>query len=426
MMREFFKSQDRTGWLVVAMAFVGHMFLVGAPVSAMPMIYGPILSEFDWSRSAVAATASFKMLGGVIASLSSGFLIGRFGARTVAINACFGMAFALTLFLGVQSLPMLYFAGAMLGAASLMGIVVFSVIISRWFNNHLGVAIATASIGTSIGGVITPFVMNALLATFDWRTALLALAPPMIVILAPFIYFAYRSPPERTALVNEAKTPGPNVAAEPAPLGERPAQILRTITIWQVGLALLLGSLSDQAMIQHLVLYLQLDANFSPAIAAGALALTFSGGIVGKLMFGVIFDRISVFGISLCYLLLGLAALAISPLFLGVIPVLAANALRGVAHGGVIVDIAVAARHCFGPKPLSFVIGFWTGAALLGSAIGPYAVGLLYDQYQNYNVAFVLIVGAAFAAAFLMLSAKPAYRQLTRRSGGAAEAAAAA
>ena len=399
----------RAAWTIALVAAIGHLFVVGTPGAALPMIYGPIIDEFGLSRSAVALMASIKMVAGALTSIAGGWLIARFGIRLVSALTTAIAGLSLIAYLFVHSLFALYVVTAVMGASTVFGMVVYMVMVSRWFNGNLGVAIAFASLGTSVGGAVTPFIMNATIAAYGWRAAMALLAPGALLIV-PLIALTFRQPSIAEVEAASVRDAEP----EPAPLGSTPRELLAQRTFWIVGTALFLSSFADQSLIQHLVLYLRNDVHVSARLAAGALALTFSAGFVGKLVFGFVFDRMSLVGLALCYTMLALGAWMMSPMLVAVVPILLANTFRGLAHGGIIVDVPVAARHCFGPRPLGFVIGIWAAATSIGAAVGPYLVGVLRDAAGNYGSGFAMIMAASLIAAVLMFFANPAYRRLVQ------------
>lgn len=396
------------GWIIVAVVACCYTFVVTAPGAALPMIYGPIIDEYGWSRAQVGAIASFKNLSGAILSLAGGLLIDRFGVRAVAGVAAAGTVAALLSFLMIHDLVSLYVIAFLLGGASLVTVVVLHVIVSRWFSNNLGVAAAIGTVGASVGGAVTPFLMTALLPTFGWRASMAILSVGAALIALPLILTFFKTPSSPL----ERQQAAAEIAEEKADIGA----VLRTPTFWLFIVATYCVMFADHSMMHHLVLYLQRDVGFSALTAASALSMAFVGGFFGKLLFGAVFDRWSVYGIGFSYALLGLAALLISPWFVLGVPILLANTFRGLAHGGVVVDTPVAARHCFGSRSLGFVIGAWTAAGYLGSSSGPFIVGALYDSTGNYQSAFVIIVVVCFIAAACSVAAKPVYWSRARQA----------
>ncbi len=75
------------------------------------------------------------------------------------------------------------------------------------------------------------------------------------------------------------------------------------------------------------------------------------------------------------------------------------------------------AKHCFGPTQLGKLIGILTAVASAGYAVGPWAVGWMYDQHGTYRYAFASLIGLSIVSATLLTWVQPTYRnQLVPRS----------
>ena len=83
--------------------------------------------------------------------------------------------------------------------------------------------------------------------------------------------------------------------------------------------------------------------------------------------------------------------------------------VRGMAHGGTIVDDPVLSKHCFGPKVLGRTIGVLTAIATAGFAVGPPVMGYLYDTQGSYRTAFLLLVAMSIAASLSLFGARARY-----------------
>ena len=164
----------------------------------------------------------------------------------------------------------------------------------------------------------------------------------------------------------------------------------------------------DQAMAQHFVLFLDKDVELGLAAAAGAASIASLISCGGKVGFGWVYDKLSVRGVMICYMLMAIAALIAIPVE-GTILLGALLLTRGLAHGGAIVDIPVMSKHCFGPKLLGRTIGLLTACVTLGFAAGPPVVGYLYNTQGTYRYAFMMLAAMAIAAGLIILGAKPIY-----------------
>jgi MFS family permease len=87
----------------------------------------------------------------------------------------------------------------------------------------------------------------------------------------------------------------------------------------------------------------------------------------------------------------------------------------GLAHGGLVCEGPVLAKHVFGPRNMNKVLPIVTGCFALGSSAGPTTLALIYDSTGSYDLGFglfaVLSVGAAFVLTWLV---RPLYRDRLR------------
>ncbi len=188
------------------------------------------------------------------------------------------------------------------------------------------------------------------------------------------------------------------------------ADVIGSRTFWMIGLAVMLIGFVDQSVGQHMVMYLDRDVGLGPIVAANVLSAVFAISIVGKLGFGWFYDKLSVRGVMFCYFLMAVAVVLLFPVQILWVLVLF-SIVRGLAHGGAIVDIPVLSKHCFGPKVLGKTIGILTACVTIGFALGPPIVGYLYDTQGNYRSAFFLLVGVSIAAGLALFGVKPTYRE---------------
>ena len=123
----------------------------------------------------------------------------------------------------------------------------------------------------------------------------------------------------------------------------------------------------------------------------------------------------SIRGIQASYLLLAVGVALAFPIA-GVVTMLAFALVRGTAHGGLLVQKAIFAKHCFGPTHIGKLIGVFTAVASAGYAAGPFVVGWLYDLQGNYRAAFALLLGLCLVSATLLIWVHPTYRNAMARS----------
>ena len=83
--------------------------------------------------------------------------------------------------------------------------------------------------------------------------------------------------------------------------------------------------------------------------------------------------------------------------------------IRGGAHGGILVDAPVMAKHAFGLRAISKTISFISAGYMVGAAIGPAAVGFAADYFDSYRIPLIVMAGLAVIAAAILALVKPVY-----------------
>ncbi len=401
-----------TSWWQVLTAFVCLVFAFGVPTVVLPLVYAPVIEEFGWSRAQVTLIATMKFGAGAVAGIPVGILIDRFGLRSVAVGLALINGLAMIAFLGVHSLWHFYAVGALTGVGAVGIMICAKVLVSRWFTERQGLAMGVALLGTSAAGSVTPFLANALMNRFGWRETLALLSLGVWFIVLPLVARKIRDGPRGEGASSEDSS---RAASWRSARGEV-AALITSRSLWRIGLAVACIGFVDQALIQHTALYVDKDLGLGRLAAASAVSLVFAASVPGKVGFGWVYDKLSIRGIQLCYVALAgsvmLAWIARDPTTLIVFAL-----LRGLAHGGTIVDDPVLVKHTLGPRGLGGTISVVTTFGTAGFAVGPPVLGYLHDLQGSYGSGFLLLIVLATAAALVIGLVKPIHWQSRRADG---------
>ena len=138
----------------------------------------------------------------------------------------------------------------------------------------------------------------------------------------------------------------------------------------------------------HLVAYCA-DLGYGPARGAQMLSLMLACGIVSRLTFGFICDRIG----GLRTLLLGSALQGVALLLYvptdGLVSLYLVSALFGLFQGGIVPAYAIIVREYFPPREAGWRVGAIITATLFGMALGGFLSGAIFDWTGSYRAAFV-------------------------------------
>src|SRR5713101_7748729 len=191
------------GWWVVLAAGVGLALHAGPIIAAtFGVFFKPLSQEFGWSRAEVSLAFSLATLVGSGAVLVVGRLVDRFGARKVILPSVvlFG--------LGVLSLsslsPFLWHFYALYLVLGIVGSgttpVAYSQVISHWFDQRRGFALALAISGSSVGAFIMPPLTQALITAVGWRQAYVVLGLLIIGGTLPVVGLLLKESPQLMGL----------------------------------------------------------------------------------------------------------------------------------------------------------------------------------------------------------------------------------
>lgn len=398
------KEDIIANWPLLLIAFLLVFVSFGIPTYSLQFIYPEAMDEFGWSNAQVNLLSTAKFLMGAVAAVTMGVLIDKLGGRwTVLVGTAAGGA-AMGLFLFATNLPVYYLAGVMLGFSASSIVAAMKVIVARLFTVNQGLVIGVVLTATSFGGVVVPWIWRFALDYMNWRVimALYSLGP---LLLAVPIWLLYMARSSETRDIVDA----PTERIHGRSMLKHFLAISSERGFWLIALGIFLVSAVDQALTQNHVLFLRNDRGIDSANTIALATMLFALiGMLAKVGSGWIFDRFSVRGISFFYLLLGVSVLLALPVS-GIATILFFITIRGVAHGGMIVDAPVLTRHYFGMENIGMTMGIMEVCVNLGFAVGPPVLGWFADTFGNFTIGLVVYGLIGCVAASTLLPIKPRY-----------------
>jgi len=138
----------------------------------------------------------------------------------------------------------------------------------------------------------------------------------------------------------------------------------------------------------HIVAYCG-DLGYGAARGAEMLSLMLGFGIVSRLAFGAISDRVG----GLPTLLIGSALQAIALLlfagFDSLLSLYLIAALFGLFQGGIVPSYAIIVRELFPPSSAGARVSLVLSGTMLGMALGGWMSGAVFDWTGSYRLAFI-------------------------------------
>ncbi len=386
-------------WYRLAMSLLISM-IGGVGLWSVVVTLPAVEAEFQVARADASLPYTLTMIGFAVGGIVMGRLADRFGilvplrGGTVALALGYALssqATSLWQFMAAQGLLI-----GLLGSSATFGPIISDV--SLWFVRRRGIAVAIGASGSYLSGTVWPPIVQGMIDNWGWRDAHLTIAVFCFVTLLPLSVSLRRRAPATLASVPPAASSRPGGAARP-PMSPNTLQAL----LMFAGVACCVAMAMPQV---HIVAYCA-DLGYGTARGAEMLSLMLGTGIVSRLAFGWIADRIG----PLPTLLLASALQALSLLlflpFDGIGALYVVSALFGLSQGGIVPTYALIIRQIFPPSQAGTRVGLVLSATLLGMALGGWMSGALYDMTLSYQAAFLNglawnIVNSAIAL-FLLL-----------------------
>jgi MFS family permease len=381
------------GWVVVAAGGLIGCVAAGA-IFALAVYLQPIGEDTGWSRASIssAMTLVFVVMG--VSGFGWGMVSDRFGARPVVLAG--GVLLATGLVVASQATSPIMFQlayGVLVGAA---GGAFFAPLIATttlWFDKNLGLAVSLVSAGIGMAPLTLSPLTAWLIQAYGWRSAMLTVSVLVLVVILPTAFFIRR--PERPAHAAGAE-------AVVHPGGATVWDALRTPQFIALASAYFFCCAAHSGPIFHTISYAML-CGVSAMAAVSIYSVEGLAGLGGRLLFGVLADRVGVKRVLIAGLLIQALVIAAYVQASQLAHFYALAVVLGAADGGVMPLYAVLARGYFSPSIMGGVLGAATMTSSLGMSFGPLAGGWAYDQFGTYTWLYLGSAAAGLAAAAIAL-----------------------
>jgi len=391
-------------WVVLAAACVLTV-ISRADSASFAVFVDPLADKFGWLRGEISLAYSLAFLCSMPAMVAFGWLGDRYGTRPLMLSAAV-MISAGTVMLGmIQELWHLYvlygvFVGA-LGNAAFM--VLLPVILTRWFDRKMGLALGIywAALGT--GPVIFAPLFRGLIETRGWESTFMVIGLGFGVILFVLSALIRSSPAEMGVAPYGATEAVPEKQKSAVDVTITLRSVLAGRPVWLLMGCHHLGCAGHAVILAHGV-SMATHHGIPGLQAAGVLSTIAGVSIVSRFGFSLLTERfggrsiltLAVFGQSASILLLLFATEAWH--FYGF------AVIFGLCYGGEMVGFPIINRQMFGPKaPLSSIFSFQMIGGSTGMALGGWLGGFLFDHSGNYTSAILVASGIGFLALPLAL-----------------------
>ena len=385
------------GWWVVTGCFFMLFFGSAMGFYGMSVYLNAFSKERGWDISSLSVATTFFFLVGGIWNMVVARQIARRDVRVVAYAGAVVGALSLLMLGHVTQKWQLFAVYAVFAVAwSSTGLTLATTVVTRWFHAKRAPAIAAASSGLSVGGVLLTPVLKTLIDSHKMSGMAPWLALLWLVGMTVPVFLFLR--PEPTAL-NWMPDGEPKPENHVADLPGTPLDVaVRTRFFWVVTVGYVLVMGAQVGAIQQIVKLV--EERTSKGTAALATSVLSGASVVFRLIGGRVIPRF-----PLAKFMVFVAAVQGSAIVLigqmdSTLPLFLAIGLFGAMVGNVLMMQSLLIAQRFGVRDYARISARSGLISLTGTAIGPILIGSIRDAAGNYTVPYAVagclsLVGAA-------------------------------
>jgi MFS family permease len=399
------------GWIMLASVALMTFASSGSRFSFGVFVI-PMSQELHWGRDQLALAASLNLiLAGLMRPLV-GILADRVGSKQMAMTgvALGGTALILTSF--ARELWQFYLAYGVLLAIgyACASPVTVTTLVSQWFVKRRSLAMSIGSTGTALGELITvPLAMLAVISV-GWENAFRVIAGFMLIIVLPVGLILLSNRPADKGLEPFGYEPGETARRRASAIAMTLRETIRTGDFWRLGLGFFVCGFTMSFASTHFVPF-AMDMGFEQMSAANALGLVGACSLAGGLTAGYLGDRFSRKNVlATVYLLRGLSfaillqAHDLPTLYLG-------SFVLGISWTSTGALTSAIAADKFGLKHLGTIYGTMFTIMPIGTGIGAYLAGVIYEARHGYELSLIASALAGLIAAVVVFGVREPDRQ---------------
>jgi len=385
-------------WWIVFGATLSMLVAQGPVILyTLGLFIKPLNQEFGWDRASISAAGGIAAIFSAITIPFVGSTMDRWGVRTVLLPIVVLCASSVALIAltskSVVVFMLLFAVTGVLGSGQ--GPLGYAKCVSAWFDDRRGLALGITMSGIGLGAALVPQYTQFLIGHFGWRVAYAGLGLLTLLVAFPAVFLFIREP------ARTSSTTGGEHMRYPLSQNRLPDLEVREVLggrrFWLIACALLLVSTVTQGLVVHTVPLLT-DKGYSPETAAALMIAVGLSTMAGRLSSGYLVDRIFAPYVAAFFFLL--PCLGIYLLDSTISPVAGIISL-GLASGTEIDMIGFLTSRYFGMKRFGQLYGYLFASFVVGSAVGPYMMGLAFERLHSYQPAlwtfgvFMIVASAA-------------------------------
>ena len=259
--------------------------------------------------------------------------------------------------------------------------------------------------GGGTGGIILPPVANWLISAYGWRNAYLIIGALVLVVIIAGAQFLKRDPSE----MGQEPYGGSKAGEQSLDISAKGLTLMEAVytrQFWMSVVILFCFGYCIMTSMLHIVPHAT-DIGISAAVAANVLAALGGAAPIGGVVIGSIADKlVNRQGYIICFVLMTAAMLLLLVADKAWMLYLFA-VVMGLGSGGAIALMSPLAAELFGIRSHGIVFGALLLWQTIGSAIGTFLTGHIFDITGSYQLAFMICAATGVTGLVLSAALRP-------------------
>ena len=364
-----------------------------------------LTGEFGWTRAQVSGAITVGTLAIAVCTPYAGRLIDRLGVRPILMGTIGGFVFTFaSLYFLSSSIWHLYFIFTLIGIFTSPIATSYVRTVSSWFDKNRGLTLGIAMSGTGVGAATIPLLCQYMINTIGWRLTYPALGCISLVVTFLLVGLILRDTPETMGLESDGVKSGSQEtdAGISEKSGSSVPEALSTSTFWILILSFLLIAVGLHGVLTHFIPYMQ-DKGFSSMLAAQLFSVIGISIIFGRICCGYLVDRFFGPHVAAVFMLLSTVGIAFLLFDSHVFLLYMSAFLFGLGIGAETDLLGYLTSRYFGLKHMGEIFGYIYAAFMLGTSIGPLALGYTYDTFGSYYFGIIAVISILLIVVFLCM-----------------------
>jgi predicted MFS family arabinose efflux permease len=374
-------KKRRRRWWIVFGSTLGLVFSTGPLLQfTFGVFIKPVAEAFRTDRGSVSVALLIALsLSGILTPVA-GRLVDQFGLRRAGVPIILSFAASIALIGALStSYRMFVFCYGLAGIFSAgQTPLIYAKAIASAFDSRRGLALGIAMAGVGLGTAIVPRFAQSLISTLGWRGAYVALGAATFLVAVPAVVF----------FVDQRQVPSSSAGTAVEAMGLTSIEALQSPIFWKMAAAFFAVAVATAGVMAHIVPMMTdrgiRSQTAALAISAGGVAL-----IGGRLIAGFALDYLFAPYVAMLFFAMPLFGIAILLCASTVAPSILAATLVGIGLGAEVDLIAYLQSRYLGLRQFGQTYGYFLAIFLVGSGVGPFAMGLSYSHTGGYSAALI-------------------------------------